>query len=211
MSNPDSFIDEVSEELRRDRMSLLLRRWGWVALLAVILLVGAAAWSEWTSARELAASRAFGDAVLAAEGADDAASALAAVAPSGAEQAALLALLEAGALRGEDSSAARARLLELSEADGVPPLYRDLALMKLILGGGTGDRDRDAMILEALATPGAPYRPLALEQQALLALEAGDEAEAITLLRLLGEEAGSTQTMRRRAAELMLALGAEPA
>jgi hypothetical protein len=211
MSNPESFIDEVSEELRRDRMSRLLRRWGWLAVLAVVLLVGAAAWGEWTATRERDASEAFGDAVLAADEADDTAAALATVAPSRPEQAALLALLEAGALREDDPAAARERLLALSERADVRPLYRDLALMKLMLAGGTGDRDRDAAILEALATPGAPYRPLALEQQALLALEAGDEAAAVTLLRLLGEDADATQAQRRRAAEMMLALGAEPA
>jgi hypothetical protein len=211
MSNPESFIDEVSEELRKDRMSRLLRRWGWVAVLAVIAIVGLAAWSELSSTRETAAAREFGDAVIAASAVDDAAGALAAVAPSGAGQAALIALLEAGARIEAEPDAARARLLELSEADAVPPIYRDLALMKVMLAGGTGEPGRDAAILEALSAPGAPYRPLALEQQAYLALAAGDAATAVTLLRLLSEEATATAGLRRRAAEMLLTLGAEPA
>ena len=46
MSDTDSFIDEVTEEVRRDRLFLLLRRWGWVGVLAVILIVGGAAFNE---------------------------------------------------------------------------------------------------------------------------------------------------------------------
>ena len=42
MSNPDSFINEISEEVRRDRLYALLRRWGWVAALIVIGIVGGA-------------------------------------------------------------------------------------------------------------------------------------------------------------------------
>ena len=39
MSDTDSFIDEVTEEVRRDRMYLLLRRWGWVGVVAVVCLL----------------------------------------------------------------------------------------------------------------------------------------------------------------------------
>ena len=45
MSDTDSFIDEVNEEVRRDRFYFMLKRYGWIAVLAVILLVGGAAWN----------------------------------------------------------------------------------------------------------------------------------------------------------------------
>ena len=48
MSDTDSFIDEVNEEVRRDRFYFMLKRYGWIAVLAVILLVGGAAW-KWQS------------------------------------------------------------------------------------------------------------------------------------------------------------------
>ena len=38
MSDTDSFIDEVNEEVRRDRFYFMLKRYGWIAVLAVILL-----------------------------------------------------------------------------------------------------------------------------------------------------------------------------
>jgi hypothetical protein len=32
MSDTDSFIDEVTEEVRRDRMFFMLKRYGWIAV-----------------------------------------------------------------------------------------------------------------------------------------------------------------------------------
>jgi len=51
MSDTDSFIDEVNEEVRRDRFYFMLKRYGWIAVLAVILLVGGAAWNEYQKRR----------------------------------------------------------------------------------------------------------------------------------------------------------------
>ena len=47
MSDTDRFIDEVTEEVRRDRLFALMRRWGWVAVLIVALIVGGGGWYEW--------------------------------------------------------------------------------------------------------------------------------------------------------------------
>ena len=66
MSDTDSFIDEVNEEVRRDRMFNLFRRYGWIAVAAVLLLVGGAAWNEWRASQEQAQAEAMGDAIVAA-------------------------------------------------------------------------------------------------------------------------------------------------
>ena len=70
MSNPDSFIEEVTEEVRRDRLFALFRKYGWIALLAIVLVVGASAWSEWKKAQGRARAEAFGDGLLTALDAD---------------------------------------------------------------------------------------------------------------------------------------------
>ncbi|UWQ20230.1 hypothetical protein [Jannaschia sp. W003] len=220
MSDTDSFIDEVSEEVRRDRLYALMRRWGWVAILAVILLVGGAAWTEWQRSRAEASAQRFGDGVIAAVGADTAearAAALAALDADGEGQAFLRAMLLAAAEAapdaeggGADAAEAAPRLLELAETPGLAPRHRHLALLKAILAGGTSDVIRDGEILAELATPGAPYRPIAVEMQALRALEAGDEGTAVTLLRLLAEDAEASAALRARAQQLMVALGAQP-
>ena len=73
MSDTDSFIDEVNDEVRRDRFYLLLKRYGWVAILAVVLLVGGAAWNEYQKAQNRARAEALGDAMFAALAGTDAA------------------------------------------------------------------------------------------------------------------------------------------
>ena len=66
MSQNESFIDEVTEELRRDRLFALFRRWAWLAVLLVLLVVGLAAWNEWQKARRASAAQALGDGISAA-------------------------------------------------------------------------------------------------------------------------------------------------
>ena len=44
MSNTDGFIAEVEEELRRDKFTALLRRYGWIAALAIIALLNPEFW-----------------------------------------------------------------------------------------------------------------------------------------------------------------------
>ncbi|WP_299817301.1 hypothetical protein [uncultured Jannaschia sp.] len=216
MSNPESFIDEVTEEVRRDRLYGVMRRWGWLAILVVILLVGGAAFAEWRRSQSEARARTFGAAVLDALDAEDLAArraALEGVAPSDEGQAAILSFLQATAAlnAGEgDLDAARSQLLDVAVMPDLPAAYRDLARLKVMLAGGTGDTARDAELLETLAAPGAPYRPMAVELQALMALEAGDEATALTLLRALTEDAEATESLRRRATQLIVALGATP-
>jgi hypothetical protein len=66
VSESDSFISEVSEEVRRERFALFLRRWGWLVALAILAVVGAAAGYEWRKAGQRAAAEAAGDALAAA-------------------------------------------------------------------------------------------------------------------------------------------------
>ena len=39
MSNNDSFIDEVNDEVRRDRLYGMVRRYGWIAVVLIALIV----------------------------------------------------------------------------------------------------------------------------------------------------------------------------
>lgn len=64
LSSPDSFIDEVTEEVRRDRLFAIFRKYGWIGVLAILLIVGGASYVEWQKARVVARAQAFGDAVL---------------------------------------------------------------------------------------------------------------------------------------------------
>ena len=40
MSQSDSFIEEVTEEVRRDRLFATMKRFGWIAIVLVLRIVG---------------------------------------------------------------------------------------------------------------------------------------------------------------------------
>lgn len=214
MSNPDSFIEEVTEEVRRDRLFALMRRYGWIAVLAVILLVGGAAYKEWQTARETAAAQALGDALLSALEQQEAEARVAALdAVEGAEDAApLIGLLAAGeqSAAGQDAEAI-ARLRALADDSQAPAGYRQLALLKLLLiEGDARPAEERRADLAVLAEPGAPFRPLALEQLALIEIEQGNSEAAIDRLREILEQPEATAGLRERATQLIVALGGTP-
>lgn len=215
MSNTtDSFIEEVTEEVRRDRLYTYLRRYGWIGVLAVLALVGGAAYTEWRRASARAAAEAAGDALYAASEAETAsarAGALAALDVAGPASAPAL-MLEAAALaEAGETEAAAARLAVLADDPGLPRTWRDLAALKrvILLGPALPPAERLA-VLEPLASPGAPYRVLAIEQQALARLEAGERAEAVALLQSLLDDQEASLGLRLRATQLMVALGGPP-
>lgn len=209
----DSFIDEVSEELRRDRLFGLFRRYGWIGVLGILLIVGGAGWREYSRAQATAKAQAFGDAILAAEGAEDAVAALTAVASDGsAGRAAVTGLLAAGVqAEAGDSAVAASRLKALSEGLGADqPVLRDLARLKQVLAEGDAMNvaQRDAVLAD-LARPGAPFELLALEQQAIALVGAGRVEDAITLIRQIQQKDGLSEGLRLRLSEMMIALGAD--
>lgn len=215
VSNPDSFINEVTEEVRRDRLFGLLRRYGWIGVLVVLLVVGGAAYLEWRKATERAEAQGFGNALLAVLETDttaaERAAALGAVEADGG-RAAVLAMLRAGEARAAgDLEGALAILGALADSTDAPAAYRQMAALKrVMLGGGALPQDAREAVLSGLAQPGEPLRPLALEQMALLRLEQGESAAAREILAGLLEEPGVTQDLRQRVVQLIVALGGEP-
>ncbi|MFC2969131.1 tetratricopeptide repeat protein [Acidimangrovimonas pyrenivorans] len=214
MSDTDSFIEEVTEEVRRDQLFAMFRKYGWIAVLAVVLLVGGAAWKEWQAARVRAAAEAFGDSVLAAQDANDAAArekALSAVAAKGGQAAVVDLLTATAAQDAGDSKTALAKLDAVAADDTLPIAYRDLAVLKKVLiAGDEMQPDARKAALEPLSQPGRPYRPLALEQIALLAVAAGDSKSAIDQFNEILQDSDVTPGLRRRATQMIVALGGTP-
>jgi hypothetical protein len=209
VSNPESFIDEVTEEVRRDRLFAIFRRYGWIGIVLVLLTVGGAAYSEWTKAQQKADAQAFGDAVLAALDADAPAArraALEAVSASGEQMAILQLLLSSDPVENRDASVAA---LDKVIADTATlPIYRDLAsLRRVILAGDTLSIADRRTALEGIAVPGRAFRTLALEQLAYLDIEEGNPEAAITALKALSQDQEAPTGLRQRASQMIVALG----
>lgn len=219
MSESDSFIDEVTEEVRRDKLFAVFRKYGWIGVLAVLLIVGGAAWSEWQKVRARTAAEGFGDAVVAAMGIEDAGARVAALdaisTGGGGEPAvrrAVTQFLAADeALKAGDRAGALSRLEALATEAGLPDEYRQLARLKAVIlaGASMEAAARDAALAE-LAQPGAPFRALAMEQQAVALMADGKTDEAVALARQVLQEPDATPGLQRRVAQLIVALGGDP-
>lgn len=210
MSDTDSFINEVTEEVRREKLFGLLRRYGWIGVAAVLLLVGGAAWNEYRNAQERAAAQATGDAVMAALEQDDPASRAAAMATIEAEgaAAAVTLLLQASTQQeAGDIASASQTLNRLAVDPDIPEMYRELASLKLAMLPAE-DVDARRAQLQALSQPGERFRFLALEQLAYLSLAEGDNDAALAILRQIEEAADVTRGLRERVQSLMVAMGA---
>nr|WP_281502727.1 hypothetical protein [Aliiroseovarius sp. F47248L] len=186
-------------------MYALMRKYGWIAVLLVVILVGGAAYNEWRKASDRAAAQALGDAILAAEEQADPAeraTALAALDVSG-DASAVVAMLAAA--EGEEGVDA---LRALADDPAIDSLYRDLAQLKLVSKAGA---DLEAAVrrerLEPLAIAGAPFRTLAEEQLALVDIDDGQTDAAIARLKALLVDDEASGALRRRASQLIVALG----
>lgn len=213
MSQTDSFIDEVTEEVRKDRLYGLMRRYAWIAVLVVLLIVGGAAYNEWRKAQERNAAQALGDSVLAALNAEDRAdraAALAAIEAPNPASDAIIGLLAAAELGQTDPVTAAARLLDVADNPEATPVYRQIATLKAtaLPGSGLSDEDR-RMRLEGLALSGGLTRLLAEEQLALIEIETGETEAAIARMQMIMQDAEATQGLQRRAAQVIVALGGE--
>lgn len=213
MSDTDSFIQEVSEEVRRDQLFGYLKRYGWIAVVLVLLVVGSAAFLEWRKAQSTAQAQAIGDAILSAlENEDTSArlNTLASVNAESNEAAAVVAMLTAreAEIAGDVDAAVKA-LASISSDGSLPLEYQQLAALKaLMLQHETLSAEDRRFGFEALVSPGNPYRMLAQEQLALISVEQGQIDEAIGLLEAIRADAETSGGLRARATQVIVALGA---
>ncbi|MEN8833983.1 MAG: hypothetical protein ABF285_12045 [Pacificibacter sp.] len=216
MSNTDSFIDEVTEEVQRDKLYAVLRKYGWIGIVAVVGIVGGAAYNEWSKSKAEAAAQANGDAITAAltSADDDAAARAEALGAAGITGAARIVsdMVRAGELHAAgDTTGAIAALAPYTVDATLDAIYRDLAVLKTTMIGADeiAPEDRIAQ-LAGIASPGAPYRLLAEEQIATAQVELGDVEAAVSGFRAISQDVEATEALRRRSLQMIVALGADP-
>jgi len=217
MSDTDSFIDEVTEEVRRDRLFQQFRRYGWIAVVLIVAIVAGAAWNEIRKSQETAAAQALGDDLLAAMEAETAGARAGELTTLSAETPGGRAVVDfalAGAQADSGQIGAAVATLESIATKGeLPEIYRQIAGFKALLLQADDGQTPTAQLrlgFENLAKPGAPLRGLATEQLALLDIVDGDAEAAIARFQAILSDAEASSDLQQRAAQAIVALGGEP-
>ncbi|KFE36968.1 tetratricopeptide repeat protein [Thioclava atlantica] len=211
MSETDSFIEEVTEAVRQDKLFAAFKKWGWIGGVVILAIVGGTAWNAWQKEQAQNTARAFGDQVMAAIDAKDTDAELAKITPEGPGRTAVLALMRGDAEleAGKDEEALK-QFEAVGAQTGLPRSISDLAKLKAVIAAGDKmDAAKRDATLQELAQPGAPYRLLAMEQQAVASLAKGDRDGALAMAKQILEDAGLTPGLQQRATELIVALGGE--
>lgn len=189
MANTEGFLSEVAEEVRRDRMYRLWRRFGpWVIGAIVVVVAGGAAWEWRERAAEEDARNRMEEYLVAATGADAAESAaalsdFAVRAESDGESGyATLARLRAGArlLEVGDTAAAADTYQSVAADPDVPAVFRELADLRALMAVSEQMAPQEvAEQLLPMTQEGKRFRFVAGELRVNALLAAGD-LDAVT-------------------------------
>lgn len=205
MSDTDSFIREVTEEVERDRMNRQLKKWGPLVGVALLLLVGAAAAWQWKQDQDRAAQEAVGMLLLSAD--PEAAASEAGTLPEGAALLSRFRLAEAHVQR-EGFAEAIALYEDIAATQAVSAAYTDLAALRALRLRALSDPSDDVIAgLDPLALPGKPYRLLAMELRAVLLLNSGQSDSAHAEMNAILDDPERTGNLQARVEQLLVASG----
>lgn len=208
MSDTDSFIDEVTEEVRRDRLFGYFRRYGWVAALIIFVLVGTTAYNEWNKSVLEKVAQSRGDALINALNLKNKGESNAAIAVIASKDSSnvLASFLAAGADKNHTIDLLNTIVSNISQPDYI----KDLARLKLAINPDAISQDEAALILTNLSLPGGLYRNVATEMLVALELGRGNKTLALSLLQSHVQDAEASQAQVQRMGELIVALGSKP-
>jgi hypothetical protein len=212
----DLLFREVDEDLRRDRYSLLWKKYGTLVLVGAVVIVGATAgvvaWRDHQQGvREQDGDRYAAAAVLARDGkTDEALAAFGVLAQDGTAGYRTLARLQEAALlaRKGDVKGAVAVYDALAADGDTDRAFRDLAVVLAAMASvDTGDPATLTDRLKPLTAEDNPWRYSALELTALLAERAGNKKAARDIYTRLADDAEAPGGIRVRARQMLGVLG----
>ncbi|HYH21431.1 MAG TPA: tetratricopeptide repeat protein [Azospirillum sp.] len=209
-------FQEVDEDLRRDRMERVFKRYGGVFVAIAVLLVAGTAgfnlWRNWQQSQREAATAALVTAVGQAQTAPEkGVEALAAFAAQTSQpDLKAIARFDAAAVKaGTGDKVAAVAIYDSIAADtAVKLVYRDLAtLLSVMHQMEKGDPAALQARLQPLMADTSPWRFSAREMTAVLAARAGDKERARTLFQQLADDSAAPAGVRSRAADLAALYG----
>jgi len=208
-------FQEVDEEVRRERLMQLWKRYGNFVIAAVVILVlGVGAWRgyQWWEAKKAAeAGAAFDSAVELADTGKpaEAEAAFARLASQGPATYRVLARIrEAAILAQRDPKAAVAAYDAIANDGSAGKSFQDLAAIRAAsLLVDTAPLAEMAQRLEPLTKPDSPFRHSARELLALAAFKAGDKVAAKKWFDMIESDPETPQSLRGRIDILMTLSG----
>jgi hypothetical protein len=201
---------EIEEELRRDSVAQLWKKYGiYVIGLAVLIVV--VGWRAYQDKQRETQGAQYASALdLARQGKDaDAAAAFAALAQKADAGRAVLARFEEAASKVNTGDAAGAITVydQLASDNSIGSGFRDVAtLLSARYTLDKGDPQTAIAKLQPLMAPTNVWRGLALELTALAELKSGDKSKAQKDFDTLGKDTTAPQGVRQRAAAMAEAL-----
>lgn len=212
----DLIFREVDEDVRRERMEAVWKRYGGIAVGVAVLIVAIVAGSVWwkdyqKSEREDQGGQFEAAQVLLLEGrAAEAAAAFEKLAAEGNSGYQVLAAIQAAEARAEagEAEAALSAYDRMIANDAGTDRQRDIlrmkaALLALELHGGDAAIER----LGSLADEEGTFRNAAREVKASALLANGDRDGAIAELKAIAGDANTTAAQRDRVSRFLLSLG----
>jgi hypothetical protein len=206
---------EIDEELRRDNLEQLWKRYGsYIVVLAVVIVIataGVMGWRAYQQKQREAQGVQYASALdLVHQGKDaDAAAAFAELAQKADSGRAILARLEEAAskVNSNDIPGAIAVYDKLAGDNTVDPGFRDAAmLLSARYTLDKGDPQTVVAKLQPLTVATSPWHGMALELSALAELKAGNNAKAHSDFDTLSKDATVPQGVRQRAGEMAATL-----
>ena len=202
-------FDEIEEDLRRDRMTLLWQRYGnfilGFAILIVIGVAGNQGYDYWRESRAQAAGDAFFEAVIANEPLD-ALNSISTELPDGYK---MLAKFRMAALQADnkDKTNAEQSYLALSRDVAIDPFYRETALLLSVMNAPEAVNKNELIErISGLTEFAGPLQGLALETTAGLYLKLDNPKKAISTLSRASELADISPSLRQRMSQSLLIL-----
>jgi hypothetical protein len=212
----DTFVREVDENLRRDRMRELSQKYaGWMTVAVVLFLAAAGGLIYWQSYRVKQSekqveqlSKVFGD--IGAGKFTAAPQQLDALSKNGGKSVRATAMFASAAMALEqnDVKTATAKYREIAEDGGLPKPYRDAALLRQTSLEFDSLKPAEVIArLQPLAKPGEPWFGSAAELTAVALMKQGKSREAGNLFAAIARDRQAPESLRARSVQIASTLG----
>jgi hypothetical protein len=214
----ETFLREVDENLRRDRMRDFAKQYGtWLIAAVILFLAASGGWIYWQHYQQQRSeqqveqlAQVYKD--IGTGSTTGAAPQLDTLSNSGRKAVGASAkfVRAALALQQNDLKAATARYQELANDNSLPQPYRDIALIRQTALEFDQIPPQDVIgRLAPLAKPGTPWFGTAGEMTALAMIKQGNKSEAGRLLAAIAKDKNVPESIRDRTLQIAGSLGVD--